>query len=140
MSLLDQGHRAAVLVGGTRNRGIACPSPHFSPVSTFVQKEPELAIKLKHSCRTACIELLRLGQLGTIPFVMILVGCAPNSVSCEPIATMPVTYASEENCLRSRAEIIAAFEPNPRSSIQARCQPQRSAPQARSPEMGIPSA
>lgn len=46
--------------------------------------------------------------MGPVSFVMVLMGCGSGQVSCAPIATLPVAYASEASCLQSRGEILRA--------------------------------
>lgn len=62
--------------------------------------------------------------MDAIPFVMVLIGCAPNATSCEPIATLPVAYASEASCLDARSEILSVSGKLGYSRVIAKCSPQ----------------
>ena len=46
--------------------------------------------------------------MGATGFIMVLIGCGPGATACEPIATLPVAYASQAACLGARGDILAA--------------------------------
>lgn len=43
------------------------------------------------------------------PFIMVLLGCGQADYACQPVATLPVAYASEQSCMAARVEILDAM-------------------------------
>jgi hypothetical protein len=57
--------------------------------------------------------------VGSVFYVMTLLGCAQGGASCTPVMTLPMAYASEARCLADRSTMSAAVTGYP--AVEARC-------------------
>lgn len=60
----------------------------------------------------------------TTPYLLVLLGCPQGASECQTIATLPVAYASQVNCLDSRSEILKSLPAMGYARVEAECRPQ----------------
>lgn len=76
--------------------------------------------------------------MGPVSYIIAILGCADGSAACQPVATAPARYESQEACSAATGAALAANTDFDFPTIVAECRAVKSVPAAQPTEQRAP--